>query len=51
MAAVLQGQPYQVYYPLVLLGGIGGAAGFVLPRSLSKRYEELELRRMQALDA
>lgn len=51
LAAVLQGQPYQVYYPLVLLGGIGGATGFVLPRSLSKRYEELELRRMQALDA
>ena len=51
LAAVLQGQPYQVYYPLVLLGSIGGAAGFVLPPSLSKRYEELELRRIQALDA
>lgn len=45
------GQPYAVFYPLVLLGAISAALGFVLPRSLSKRYEELELRRMQALDA
>ena len=45
------GQPYAVYYPLVLLGTISAALGFFLPRSLSKRYEELELRRMQALDA
>jgi hypothetical protein len=45
------GQPYAVYYPLVLLGAISAALGFSLARSLSKRYEELELRRMQALDA
>jgi hypothetical protein len=49
--AVVRGQPYEVYYPLLLLGGIGAAVGFCLPRSVSKRYEELELRRMQALDA
>jgi hypothetical protein len=51
VAALASGQPYAVYYPLLLLGGIGAALGFTLPRSLSKRYEELELRRMQALDA
>lgn len=45
------GQPYEVYYPLVLLGAIGAGLGFTLPRSLGKRYEALELRRMQALDA
>ena len=49
--ALAAGQPYRVYYPLILLGTIGAALGFALPRSLSKRYEELELRRMQALDA
>jgi hypothetical protein len=49
--AFLGGQPYGVYYPLVLLGGISATLGFFLPRSLSKRYEDLELRRMQAFDA
>ena len=49
--AFLGGQPYEVYYPLVLLGAISAALGFSLPRSLSKRYEDLELRRMQAFDA
>jgi hypothetical protein len=49
--AFLGGQPYEVYYSLVLLGGISATLGFLLPRSLSKRYEDLELRRMQALDA
>jgi hypothetical protein len=49
--ALAVGQPYAVYYPLLLLGLISAALGFSLPRSLSKRYEELELRRMQALDA
>jgi hypothetical protein len=49
--AAAVGQPYTVYYPLILIGTISAALGFSLPRSLSKRYEELELRRMQALDA
>ena len=51
VVAFLTGQPYEVYYSLVLLGGISATLGFVLPRALSKRYEDLELRRMQALDA
>lgn len=49
--ALAVGQPYGVYYPLILFGTISAALGFSLPRSLSKRYEQLELRRMQALDA
>ncbi|HSC26995.1 MAG TPA: hypothetical protein VLD67_06950 [Vicinamibacterales bacterium] len=48
---LLGGQPYAVYYPLLLFGAISTAIGFSLPRTLSKRYEDLELRRMQALDA
>jgi hypothetical protein len=51
VVALGMGQPYAVFYPLALLGTISVALGFSLPRSLSKRYEELELRRMQALDA
>lgn len=49
--ALTSDQPYGVYYPLLLLGGLGTVLGFSLKRSMSKRYEELELRRMQALDA
>jgi hypothetical protein len=51
VGALAVGQPYAVYYPLIVLGTIGASLGFALPRSLSRRYEELELRRMQALDA
>jgi hypothetical protein len=49
--AAVVGQPYAVSYSLILFGIISAAIGFSLPRSLSKRYEQLELRRMQALDA
>lgn len=49
--AFVRSQPYEVYYPLLLLGSIAATVGFSLPRSVSKRYEDLELRRMQALDA
>jgi hypothetical protein len=51
MLAFVRSQPYEVYYPLLLLGGIAAAVGFFVPRVVSKRYEDLELRRMQALDA
>jgi len=50
-SAFAVGQPYAVYYPLLLLGTISAGLGFSLPRSLIKRYEELELGRMRALDA
>jgi hypothetical protein len=45
-----RGQPYAVYYPLLLPGFICVAVfGTVLP-ALRKRYEAQELRRMRALD-
>lgn len=49
--ALARGQPYAVYYPLLLLGVIGSVGGaFVLP-AVRRRYESLELRRMRAVDA
>ncbi len=49
--AVAQGSPYAVYYPLLLIGAIALLVpASALPR-LTKRYEEIELRRMSALDA
>ena len=48
--ALESGQPYGVYYPLLLLGGLCTVLGFSLRRSTSKRYEQFEMRRMQALD-
>jgi hypothetical protein len=50
-AALAMGQPWFVYYPL-LLGGVIGVAicGLNLP-AIRKRYDALELRRMAAMDA
>jgi hypothetical protein len=51
LVAVVFGQPYEVYYPL-LLGGIILAAvcGGNLP-TLRRRYQQIELRKMAAMDA
>jgi hypothetical protein len=51
VAALALGQPYEVWYPLVLLGVLDPALGFGLLGTARKRYEAHELRRMQALDA
>ena len=49
--ALARGLPYHVYYPLLLIGAIALLVpASTLPR-LTKRYQELELRRMSALDA
>lgn len=51
IVAVSLGQPYGVYYPLLLSGclcGMLGAIGLVITR---QRFAQLEMRRMQALDA
>lgn len=49
--ALARGLPYSMYYPLLLIGAIALLVpASTLPR-LTKRYEELELRRMSALDA
>ena len=45
------GQPYAVWYPLVLLGVLAAALGFSLIPTAQRRFQALELRRMQALDA
>lgn len=49
--AVCLGQPYHVYYPLLLLGLINTIVlGFNLP-AISRRFRDAEIRRMQAVDA
>ncbi|MCI0378792.1 MAG: hypothetical protein L0215_14385 [Gemmataceae bacterium] len=51
VVAVLVGQPWHVYYPLLLGGGIAATVcGFNLP-ALMRRYQQMELRRMTAMDA
>lgn len=49
--ALALGQPYAVWYPLVLLGVLAPALGFSLIPVAQRRFQALELRRMQALDA
>jgi len=51
ICALLAAQPYAVYYPLLLAGAIGLGVGLALFRVVRQRYQELELRRMAALDA
>ncbi|HYG73715.1 MAG TPA: hypothetical protein VEK08_01680 [Planctomycetota bacterium] len=51
VVALLTGQPYGVYYPLLLSGVILAAVCGGNIAQARKRYEELELRRMQAMDA
>lgn len=51
IVALGMAQPYAVYYPLLLLGVIIVAVMAMLRRTLSARYEHLELKRMQSMDA
>jgi hypothetical protein len=51
IAALLLGQPYDVYYMLLLPGLIGTILPLVLQRTLRKRLQHDELRKMQSLDA
>jgi hypothetical protein len=50
-AALALGQPYEVYYPLLLLGVLDPVLALSLLPTARKRYETIELRRMQAFDA
>ena len=45
------GQPYAVFYPLLLVGGIIIFVYGTLRRVLPRRYEALELQKMHAMDA
>jgi len=49
--ALCAAQPYAVYYPLLLLGGLATVLPASLLSTIRKRYEALELRKMQARDA
>jgi len=49
-AAVVAHQPYGVYYPLLLAGGLAAALCAVLRPGVRRRYDEQELRRMSAQD-
>lgn len=48
VVAVFRGQPYHVYFPLLLLGGITGAVMGPLVPVMRRQYEEAEHRRMEA---
>ncbi|MEN6558905.1 MAG: hypothetical protein ABFC54_12065, partial [Thermoguttaceae bacterium] len=51
LVAVVLGQPYAVYYPLLLGGTILAAVfGGNFPM-LHRRYQQIELRKMAAMDA
>ena len=49
--ALVRSQPYAVYYPLLLLGGLSVIIPAACLPGINRQYRELELRRMQALDA
>jgi hypothetical protein len=49
--ALLFRQSFEVYFPLLLLGGIlVGICGGNLP-NIRRRYEQIELRKMTAMDS
>lgn len=50
LVAVAIRQPYEVYYTLLMFGVICAIVPAGALRTLRKRYEELELRKMSALD-
>ena len=50
VAAIAAAQPYAVYYPLLLIGIIVVAVIGKLRGTLSARYEQFELKRMQSMD-
>ncbi|HPD16483.1 MAG TPA: hypothetical protein PLE19_16140 [Planctomycetota bacterium] len=51
LVALAVGQPHVVWYPPLLLGILSAAIPLVTRPQLRRRYEELELRRIQAADA
>jgi hypothetical protein len=50
VAGLVRAQPYEVVYPLFLLGALGVALPAFLTPVLRRRYEEAELRRIAARD-
>jgi len=50
LCALLSGQPYGVYYPLLLAGGLDAVIFGALIPVARRRYTECELRRIGAAD-
>jgi hypothetical protein len=50
VVALFRAQPYDVFYPLLLVGILGVVVPASLIRTLRRRYEELELRKITAQD-
>ena len=50
-AALVCSQPYHVYYPLLLLGGLMGILPLGLLPMMKRRYAQVELRKISAMDA
>jgi len=48
--AWMRAQPYEVYYPLLLVGLLGTVIPLGLLPAIRRQYQDVELRRMQALD-
>jgi hypothetical protein len=48
--AWMRAQPYGVYYPLLLVGLLGIVIPLGLLPAIRRQYQDVELRRMQALD-
>lgn len=46
--AVVQGQPYVVYYPFLLLGLVLSTVMFAVRPAVAKRYQEAEQRKLEA---
>lgn len=51
VVALVLSQPHAVYYPPLLLGILMTILPIALIRSVRKRYEQIELRKMKAMDA
>ena len=51
LVALVCKQPYAIWYPLVLLGGITTLVLSVNYYPIKRRYDELEIRRMTSMDA
>jgi hypothetical protein len=50
IVAVVNHQPFTVYYPMLLMGGMTTFFGCLILGVAPGRYRAHELRRMQALD-
>lgn len=50
VVAVIQSQPYAVYYPLLLVGGICVVIPLVIKKPVQQAYQRKEMRKMASMD-